>query len=326
VVAGIKIWKHISSGENIKLMIPKFLMPLVVLVSLVSCEKLNRLSDERSRMKQEIETEKYNLELRIWDIKRKENLMGPTGWVNVRGLFWLKNGINSFGSGKENDIVFPEGKIGEKAGFFVLRDSIVSMQLLPTIEVTSKGKPVSSGQIYPPDSSKAKTFEVGSLQWFVIKRGDKIGVRLRDFDTEKLKAFEGIERFAPDLKWRVKATLTVQPGKTIEMFNVLGQTSQNPVKGTLTFEIGGQTYSLDAIDEDGKLFIIFGDATNGSETYGSGRYLYAAVPETGDVVDLDFNHAINPPCAFTEFATCLLPPKQNVLPIKVEAGEKDYHH
>jgi uncharacterized protein (DUF1684 family) len=279
-----------------------------------------------NRKDDQAELAKYKEELQAWHNLRAEILLSPTGWVNVRGLFWLKEGINSFGSAKENDIVFPEGKIIKKAGFFVLSDTIVSMQLLPGIEVTSKGMPVSSGQIYPSDSSKATTFEVGSLQWFVIKRGDKLGIRLRDFETEKLSSFKGIERYEADLKWRVKAKLSVQPGKTIEMSNVLGQTIQNQVKGTLTFEIGGQTYSLDAIDEDGKLFIIFGDATNGSATYGSGRYLYAAMPESGDIVDLDFNHAINPPCAFTEFATCLLPPKQNVLPIRVEAGEKDYHH
>jgi uncharacterized protein (DUF1684 family) len=286
------------------------------LVLMVAC---NRSKDDLA------ELALYKEELKAWDKRRADILLSPTGWVNVRGLFWLNEGINSFGSGKDNDIVFPEGKIAGKAGFFVLRDSVVSMQLLPGIAVTSKGKPASSGQIYPPDSSKIKSFDVGSLQWFVIRRGDKIGIRLRDFDTEKLKAFQGIERFTPDLKWRVKAKLRVQPGKTIEMINVLGQTILNPVKGTLTFELDGESYTLDAIDEEGKLFIIFGDVTNGSETYGAGRYLYAAMPESGDIVDLDFNHAINPPCAFTEFATCLLPPKQNVLPVKVEAGEKDYH-
>jgi uncharacterized protein (DUF1684 family) len=289
------------------------------------CIVLIQMGCKQSRDDQ-AELIKYTEELKAWDKRRAEILLSPTGWVNVRGLFWLKEGINSFGSAQANDIVFPKGKITDRAGFFVLLDSVVSLQVLPGVDVKSKGELVSSGVIYHPDSARAKILEIGSLQWFVIRRGDKIGVRLRDLETEKLKTFKGIERFTPDLTWRVEARLTMQPGKTIEMLNVLGQTSINPVKGTLTFTIDDQEYSLDAIDEDGKLFIIFGDATNGTETYGSGRYLYATMPESGDLVDLDFNHAINPPCAFTEFATCLLPPKQNVLPMKVEAGEKDYHH
>lgn len=296
-----------------------FYRPIVFVVAILLMFGCTRKNDQAELLQ-------YKEELKAWDKRRADILLGSTGWVNVRGLYWLKEGINSFGSGKANDAVFPEGTIGEKVGFFVLNDTIVTMQLLPGNTITSKGKPVTSGKIYPSDSAKVNTFEFGSLQWFVIKRGDKIGIRLRDFETEKLKAFAGIERFEPDLKWRVKAKLSVQPGQTIEMLNVLGQTSQNSVNGTLSFEMDGQSCSLDALDEDGKLFIIFGDPTNGSETYGSGRYLYAAMPETGDIVDLDFNHAINPPCAFTEFATCLLPPKQNVLPMRVEAGEKNYHH
>ena len=267
----------------------------------------------------------YLQELKSWDERRVEILSGPNGWLNVRGLFWLKEGINSFGSGSENDIVFPEGKISAKAGFLMVKDSIVTIQLLPNVKVQSDSADVKSLIIFHPDSARAKVLNAGSLQWFVIKRLDKLGIRLRDFEAEKLTEFKGIERYEADLKWRVKAKLTVQPGKTIEMMNVLGQLNRNPVKGTLRFTIDEIEYTLDAIDEDGKLFIIFGDPTNGETTYGSGRYLYAAMPESGDEVDLDFNHAINPPCAFTEFATCLLPPKQNILPIKIEAGEKAYH-
>jgi uncharacterized protein (DUF1684 family) len=290
---------------------------LFAILILIGCNKPKENQEELAQ---------YTEELKAWDKKRQDILLGPNGWVNVRGLFWLKEGINSFGSGKDNDIVFPENKIAEKAGFMIMKDSTVAILVLPDVKtITSNKSVIRNGVIFHPDSSKAKTLKSGSLEWFVIKRGDKIGVRLRDLESEKLQTFKGIERFNPDLKWRMKAKLAVQPGKTIDMANVLGQTSRNPVKGTLTFTIEGKEYSLDAIDEDGKLFIIFGDETNGELTYGSGRYLYAKVPESGNEVDLDFNHAINPPCAFTEFATCLLPPKQNILPFKVEAGEKAYH-
>jgi uncharacterized protein (DUF1684 family) len=291
-------------------------MLLLALLSLMACQKPNENAEESL---------KYKTEMEAWHQKRVDRLLSPIGWLNVRGLYWLKEGINSFGSGKTNDIVFPEGKIAEKAGFFILQDSVVTMQVLPDVEIVSDDQPVSSMIIFKSDTSRSKELRAGSLQWFVIKRSDKIGVRLRDLEANNLKTFKGIDRFDSDLKWRLKAKLSIQPGKKVEMANVLGQTYLNEVKGTLTFIINDKKYQFDAIDEEGKLFIIFGDLSNDKTTYGSGRYLYAAMPESGDEVILDFNQAINPPCAFTEFATCLLPPKQNILPIEIAAGEKAYH-
>jgi len=267
----------------------------------------------------------YKAEIDAWHRKRGEALVGPSGWLNVSGLFWLKDGINSFGSDKQNDVVFPEGKIARKAGFFILKDSIVSMEVFPDVEVLSDSVRVTSRVIFHPDSLEPKELQAGVLQWFVIKRNDKIGIRLRDLENKNIENFNGIERFETDLKWRVTAKLTIQPGRKIIMANVLGQNEFIPIKGTLTFSLDGNEYQIDAIDENGKLFIIFGDLTNNKSTYGSGRYLYATIPENGDEVTLDFNKAYNPPCAFTEFATCLLPTKQNTLPVEVLAGEKLYH-
>jgi uncharacterized protein len=291
--------------------------PTLFLALLFSCQQAPKRSVE--------EISSYKSKIEEWHVKRTERLLGPTGWVNVRGLYWLKEGINSFGSGSSNDIVFPAGKIAEKVGFFLLRDSVVSMQLLPDVMVTTDSAAVSSLVIFHPDSTRSKVLESGSLQWLVIKRNDKIGVRLRDLETEKLKEFKGIERFEPTLDWKFDAELIVKPGKKIDVVNVLGQTYSLPVIGTLTFSYAGKWYALDAIDEDGEFFIIFGDATNGKQTYGSGRYLYADPPNGDNIVILDFNKATNPPCAFTEFATCLLPPSQNILPFDVNAGEKAYH-
>ena len=299
-----------------KVLTMKNLLILSIFFLVTGCQSPKYSRDEISSYKSEIE---------VWHKNRVDKLLSPTGWVNVRGLFWLKEGINSFGSDPSNDLVFPEGKINSKAGFFVLRDSTVSMELLPDVTVTVNGKLFTSSLIYHPDSSRSKVLESGPLQWFIIRRSKMIGVRLRDFESEKLKEFKGIEYYEPDLDWKLEAKLSVSLGKKVEIANVLGQTYLSPVKGTLTFNYMDKEYSLDAIDEDGKLFIIYGDATNGMETYGSGRYLYADMPTEGDVVLLDFNKSTNPPCAFTDFATCPLPPKQNILPIEVTAGEKDYH-
>ena len=286
------------------------------LILLMACNSPKRTSDEIANYKSEIDT---------WHRHRVEELLGPSGWVNVRGLFWLKEGINSFGSDVSNDIVFPEGKIAGKAGFFILKDTIVRMEVLPGVSITSMGAPFKSSIIYPPDSSGI-VLESNSLQWFIIKRSDKIGVRLRDLESDKLKTFTGIERYASNLDWKFTAKLSVSPGKKVEIVNVLGQTHGEPVKGTIIFTHQGKEYSLEAIDDEGMLFIIFADETNGNETYGSGRYLKIDMPTEGDIVELDFNKSYNPPCAFTEFATCLLPPRQNRLPFAVPAGEKNYHH
>lgn len=287
-------------------------------LTLVGCQSSKHTQEEIDAFKNEIDE---------WHKERADFQLSRDGWINVRGLYWLKEGINSFGTDPSNDLVFPSGSINAKAGFFILRDTVVSMELSPETKVTSESKPFSSTIIFHPDSTKVPILENEGLQWFVVKRQDKIGIRLRDFESEKLKSFKGIESYDADLDWRFNAKFVIPTGKRIEIANVLGQTNLRPVTATLTFEYGDESYSLNAIDEDGKLFVIFGDETNGKETYGSGRYLYASLPtEPGvDVVILDFNMAYNPPCAFTEFATCPLPPQQNILPFAVTAGEKAYH-
>jgi uncharacterized protein (DUF1684 family) len=166
------------------------------------------------------------------------------------------------------------------------------------------------------------------LRWTIIKRGDKIGVRLRNLKSSAAIDFKGVPRFAVDSFWRIAATL--QPagnGANILITNVLGQTSVQKSPGKLVFKFNGAQYSLDALEEGNELFIIFADATSGSTTYPSGRFLSAKKPDADGHTVIDFNKAYNPPCAFTDYATCPLPPKQNDLPFPVTAGEKyDGHH
>jgi uncharacterized protein (DUF1684 family) len=170
--------------------------------------------------------------------------------------------------------------------------------------------------------------EHGSLLWFVIKRDDQYGVRLRDHESDGVKNFHGIERYPVDVSWRIEARFEkAEPGKTIDITNILGQTTPNPCPGTLVFDIDGKEFRLDAILEGGPdLFVIFGDDTNEKETYPSGRYIYVNPPDESGKVIIDFNKSYNPPCAFTAFATCPLPPRQNVLPVRITAGEKNYAH
>ena len=270
----------------------------------------------------------YHLEIESWHQKRLENLKGPKGWLNLAGLFWLKDGINTFGSGENNDIVFPEGKIPARAGFFMLKNNIVTLEVAPHVVIKSKGQPVKTLVAYHPDSARGAVQEYESLQWFTIKRDDKFGIRLRDFKNPELENFKGIERYPVDAAWRVEARFGKSDSlKTINITNILGQTTPQPSPGTIIFTINEKEYRLDALADDegsSEYFMIFGDATNTKETYGAGRYLYINKPDADGKTIIDFNKAYNPPCAFTAFATCPLPPRQNILDIEVTAGEKNY--
>ncbi|MCM2269810.1 MAG: DUF1684 domain-containing protein, partial [Thermoanaerobaculia bacterium] len=168
--------------------------------------------------------------------------------------------------------------------------------------------------------------ELGPVKFYVIRRGDRFGVRVRDLEAKLRREFPGLEYFPTDLSYRVEARFVANPpGTTVPIANVLGMTEATPSPGRVEFELHGQPYSLTALDDtgDGRLFLIVGDRTNGYETYGAGRYLYTAKPENGTAV-VDFNRLYNPPCAFTAYSTCPLPPRENKLPLRIEAGEKKF--
>lgn len=273
----------------------------------------------------------HQAEVEAWYQKRVEDLKGPKGWLNIAGLYWLNDGINTFGSGDKNNIVFPAGTIPEFAGYFLLSNGTVTIHPSDEVNITSKGKPVKNQVIFNPDSvKKATTLDYGSLEWFIIKRDSRYGVRLRNFRNPAIEDFKGIERYPVDVAWRRDAKFVkADSARRIDITNVLGQTTSQPSPGSIVFEIDGKEYKLDILDEGGEdYFLIFGDSTNARETYGAGRFMAIKHPDANNMTVIDFNKAYNPPCAFTEFATCPLPPKQNVMNIEVKAGEKNYeeHH
>jgi uncharacterized protein len=180
----------------------------------------------------------------------------------------------------------------------------------PGSGITVDGKYGQKAVIYHADSSHLPVSAMGSLRWTIKKSDDQYGIRLRDLEHRAVKEFRGLERFPVDTIWRVRAFLQKSSGG-IPITNVLGQTIDLESPGKLIFTIKGTEYSLDALWEGEQLYIIFGDETTGVTTYASGRYMYARKPGPGGYTTLDFNKAFNPPCAFTEFATCPIPPKQN---------------
>jgi uncharacterized protein (DUF1684 family) len=270
-------------------------------------------------------TTAYQKEVDNWHRQRIQNLKADDGWLNLAGLFWLKDGINSFGTAKTNAVIFPAGTINGQAGYFEKTGNTVKVVAAKGASIKVNGKPVKEAVIFSSDFSKPAVVSCGNLQWTIIKRENKIGVRLRNLKSDQLAHFTGVQRFPVDPAWKVEATLVNENHPAdISITNVLGQTSPQKSPGKLVFSINGKQYSLDALDEDGKLFILFADATSGKTTYTTGRFLSADNPGPGGKTVLDFNKAYNPPCAFTPYATCPLPPAQNVLAVAVTAGEKKY--
>lgn len=267
----------------------------------------------------------YEESIQEWHQARINYLKSEEGFVNLAGLFWLNEGTNTFGSDSTNAINFTS-KSAPKMGSFLLNDSLV--YLISTIEIVVDGK-------IAPDTTlvfvngKTKNMEYKSLFWFVVKRGERFGIRLRDFESELLNDFDSIDYFKTDEDWRLEA-LWKPYDELLEIpfSNVLGMNINYLVHGAFYFKIDGNEFKLEPLglpDQYG-YFVMFYDQTSGHSTYGSGRYLYVDIPDKMGNTYVDFNKAFNPPCAFTEFATCLFPHKENRLPIFVKAGEKFSSH
>lgn len=264
-------------------------------------------------------------ETRAWHAERIARLTAENGWLTLVGLHWLREGTQRFGSAPDSDLVFP-AVFPAHTGTFTRKGSSVSLTLEPGSSLTLEGKPFTGGVVRTDADGKPDTLALGTVRFFVIRRGERLGVRVRDSEAATRKAFHGIPTYLPSATWRVEARF--EPALTerkLAVPNVLGEVTEMAAPGTAVFTVGGQEYRLDAVVETGghELFFVFGDQTNRDETYGAGRFLYADMPKDGKVV-LDFNRAYNPPCAFTAFATCPLPPPQNRLKVRVEAGEKRY--
>ncbi|MDE3253903.1 MAG: DUF1684 domain-containing protein, partial [Bacteroidota bacterium] len=218
----------------------------------------------------------------------------------------------------------PDANMPAHAGHFILSDETVTWVSDPGVVVTAHQQKADSLVIFEKGKPSPE-LSLGTLRWTIIQREDKLGIRLRDLASPALKNFAGIDYFPVNLKWLVPAHLEKDMSYHMQITNVLGQTMAVPSPGKLVFTIDNTPYSLDVLNEGEQLFIVFGDATSGKESYAAGRFLYADQPDKDGNTILDFNKAHNPPCAFTHFATCPLPPKENILPLAVTAGEKDYY-
>ncbi len=256
----------------------------------------------------------YSREIQAFRRARMASLKSENGWLNLAGLFWLKEGNNTIGGDEKNDFVFPADHSDPFLGALLLKDGEVYYQTeRDTVLMYREGVQV------PMISHQ-------SLRWFIIKRGEKYALRLRDLEGEYLKAFRGIDNFQTDPRYRLMADFIPTQGKMVTIIDVTGRAYQQESPGYLRFKIGKKTYQLEASREGNNLFIVFGDLTNKKQTYGAGRFIDTALPDAHGKVILDFNKAYNPPCAFTPFATCPLPTAANKLAVGIPAGEQFHGH
>ena len=283
-------------------------------------------------------TPNYIESINEWHKLREAFLKSPKGWLNLEGLFWLHKGVNTFGVSKNNDCVYEnpnpsDAFFPDHLGNFIFEGDSVMWESLDKymVKVNNQDMPLKSKVcIFNANglsSDMSWIMSGASFTWTIIKREDKIGVRFRNLKSVNVSSFKGIAHFPINEKFKIKAFLQPPIETYLMISNVLGQQVASKNAGKLQFTYQGKPYSLDVIDEgEEQLFITFGDATSGATTYSAGRFIYINKPDAKGNTFIDFNQAFNPPCAFTKFATCPLPPPQNRLPFAITAGEKNYGH
>jgi uncharacterized protein (DUF1684 family) len=261
--------------------------------------------------------EKWKSEL-IDDLKQN--------WLPLAGLFWLKPGANTFGSASDNAIILPSGPA--HAGVFNRQGDEVTVELEKGVDAKIGGQQQTTAKLYPdadsPESNGPTVIELGSLRMHVIKRGERLGIRLKDLNSEAVRKYAGPIFFPLDMNYRVTGTFSPSDGKrTVDVPNVLGDVTPTPIVGEVHFKLNGQGLTLTALggDQAKGLTFVISDLTSKTDTYPGGRFLDSDPVVDGKVV-LDFNRAYSPPCAVTPYATCPLAPKENRLQVAIPAGEK----
>ena len=262
-----------------------------------------------------------------WRAERRAALLEPDGWPSVVGLHWIELPAHYVGSGATNGIRLAKGP--DKMGLLLQQRGQVLLTPEPEAGLVVDGEPATVRFELRSDLSGAPTlvgFDEGKGQLALIERGGRKALRVRHAEAETLTGLGPLAYWPADPAWRVQARFVAHPaGKTIPIMDITSQQGLLPNPGTVEFEHGGSSYRLEALEgEAGGLFLVFADRTSGHESYAAGRYLYTQAPAADGTVAVDFNRAYNPPCVFTDYATCPLPPPENRLDLAVTAGEKRY--
>jgi len=301
--------------------IPSFALALLVLLP---------LAPQASRAAPAAGADNLNAEregVEEWRARRLAALKSDEGWLTLSGLFWLKEGDNSFGRSAANALVLDNPALAETAGTFTVSGHRVRFVAHPGSGVTHDGHAVTALDLVSDAADEPTVLASGSLRFYIIERAGNFGVRVRDLNNPHRQSFRGLTYFPISTEWVFDARFEpYAPAHRLKIMNVLGMEEEDESPGAIVFTRDGREWRLDTLRErpaDQGLFIMFADATSGHETYGGGRFLYIPLPAAGRA-HVDFNKAYNPPCALNDFSTCPLPPAENRLQLRVEAGEKKY--
>lgn len=291
---------------------------LLIAISLFDCADQSRIAPDA-----------YAKTIQAWQESRNTEMRDTTNsWLNLVGLHWLEEGESTFGADSSNTLIFPN-TAPAFAGKFILQDSLIRIIVADGVTILHEGKPVQELDLRH-DMNKPTTYlQMGSINIHAIQRPEGIAIRVKDSQNHALVSFEDIPNFAIDPKWKIEAQLNwFETPKDILIPTVLGSERNQQCPALITFEIDGKQFELwpyKSFYGDPVWTIIFGDLTNDDSTYGGGRFITLDAPEPGaKTISLDFNKAYNPPCAFSVYATCPLPPQENRLQIAVTAGEMAY--
>lgn len=255
-----------------------------------------------------------------WRAQHQAELTKDFGWLTVVGLDWLKEGDNRVGADPTSEVPLPSDSAPRRVAIISLHAGKAELHPEPGVRLTLNGKPATQTALREDDDILA----INHLKFYVIRRGDRTGIRLKDNDSAARKNFKGLAWYPVDPAWRIQAKFNAwTTPHSIVFHNTIGQEESEPSPGTVTFQKDGREFHLEPTIDDGELFFVIRDQTSGKTTYGASRFLYTEPAKDG-MVWLDFNKAENPPCAFTAYATCPLPPPQNRLALAIKAGEKNY--
>ena len=267
------------------------------------------------------QADEYAAGIETWRAERERRLTADDGWLAVAGLFFLREGENTFGSDPLHDIVLPAGP--PAAGTFVLSDRRVALRAAPGSTLTVDGQEVAAMPLHPREARADITIE--DLTLFVHYSGERLAIRMLDSNSAIRRGFTGLRWYPVDAAWRVPARFVPHDEPMeVKIQNILGDIETLTSSGTVRLQLGGEELEMLPVDAGDQLWFIFRDLTSGSDTYAAARFLYADAPGEDGRMVVDFNRAYNPPCAFNPHTTCPLPPRANRLPVRVEAGELDY--
>ena len=270
----------------------------------------------------------YPRRIAQWRAQEEAALKADDGWLTVVGLVWLKEGENRVGSNPGFEVRLPKAA-PDKVGILTLKSGKVRFRPEKGAAVTFNGAPAYETALKPDITPQYDKLAIGRIKFFIIQREQRFGVRIKDNDSASRRDFTGLKWYPVDESWRFQAKFVPYDKPHKVTFDTLaGVKEEDSAPGYVTFQRAGKEYRMEPVADGNDLWFVMRDQTSGKTTYGASRFLYTPVPTTGlkqaGTLELDFNKAENPPCVFTDYATCPLPPPQNRLPIAVTAGELMY--